>query len=91
MAITKQCMLTTIDNPYDPFDNFAQWFLYDVEKGYNSCSLLDRIAKFTDEMTVEERKIETERAIDEIIEYDSLQIYKKVRWNIEIVEKDDEE
>ena len=72
------CMLTTFDNPYDPFDEFVPWFLYDVEKGYYTCSKLARIARFSEEFSVAEDKAETERAIDEIINYDFLNIYKKV-------------
>ena len=47
-------MLTTIDNPFNPFENFDSWFLFDVEKGYNSCAYLARIAKTSDEFTEEE-------------------------------------
>ena len=71
-------MLTTIDNPFDPFEQFDSWFLFDVEKGYNSCSYLARIAQFTDDMTQIEQIRETERAIDEIIMTNPLGIYKKV-------------
>ena len=73
----KQCALTTKDNPFDPFEDFKSWFQFDVEKGYNCCSILDRIADIKDEMTLIERLKETERAIDEIIKYDFLKIYKK--------------
>ena len=38
-------MLSTIDNPFNPFDDFDSWFHYDIEKGYNSCSYLARIAR----------------------------------------------
>ena len=76
--MSNNCMLTTIDNPFDPFEQFTSWFLFDVEKGYNSCSRLARIAHFTDEMTQKEQDEENERAIDEIIEYDVMNIYKKV-------------
>lgn len=70
--------LTTLDNPYDPFDQFNQWFMFDTEKGYNSCSYLARIAKTSDEMSEQEYNREVERAIDEIITINPLGIYKKV-------------
>lgn len=75
----QQCMLTTIDNPFDPFEQFHSWFLFDVEKGYNTCTYLGRIARTSEQMSDEENDIEVERAIDEIIKYDFLNIYKKVR------------
>lgn len=75
----NECMLTTFDNPFDPFRQFTSWFLFDVEKGYNTCSYLARIAKLSDEMSQVEKDKEIERAIDEIIANDFLNIYKKVR------------
>lgn len=74
----KSCMLTTFDNPFDPFEQFTSWFLFDTEKGYNSCSYLARIARTSDQFTEEENDKEVERAIDEIIKYDFRNIYKKV-------------
>jgi hypothetical protein len=78
MDVSKRVMLTTFDNPFDPFNDFTSWFLFDVEKGYNTCAYLDRIAKTSDQMSEEENRQEIERAIDEIIQYDFLNIYKKV-------------
>ena len=74
----KQCMLTTLDNPYDPFNQFDSWYMFDLDKGYGSCSYLARIAKTSDQLTEEENAIEVERAIDEIIKLDFMNIYKKV-------------
>ena len=76
--MSNECMLTTFDNPFDPFEQFTSWFLFDVEKGYNTCSYLARIAKFSDDMTQKEIDDENERAIDEIIKLNPLSIYKKV-------------
>ena len=76
-------MLTTFDNPYDPFEQFTSWFLFDVEKGYNSCEYLARIAKTSDQFTDKENEKEIERAIDEIIKYDFRNIYKKVKKNVD--------
>lgn len=72
-------MLTTFDNPYDPFEQFTSWLLFDKEQGYDSCERLARIAQFTDDMTQKEIDQEVERAIDEIIFYDFMHIYKKVK------------
>lgn len=78
MASTR-CALTTFDNPYNPFTQFDSWFLFDVEKGYNSCAYLARIAKTSEQLTDEENNEEIENAIDEIIKYDFMNVYKKVR------------
>lgn len=76
--MAKDCMLTTFDNPYDPFDQFALWLMFDKEKGYNSCEYLARIIQLSDDLSEKEVQEETERAIDEIIMFDPLNIYKKV-------------
>ena len=81
-----ETMLTTFDNPYDPFDDFVHWFLFDVEKGYNTCGKLARIARSSEAFSTIEDKRETERAIDEIIDHDFLNIYKKVTRNVEDME-----
>lgn len=73
-----KCALTTIDNPYDPFEQFDAWYMYDMDKGYSTCSYLDRIARTSNQLSDEENEKEIERAIDEIIQYDFQNIYKKV-------------
>lgn len=74
-----KCALTTFDNPYDPFDEFDSWYQFDMDNGYRSCAYLDRIARTSDQLTDEENDREIERAIDEIIKYDFMNIYKKVK------------
>lgn len=77
--MASKCMLTTFDNPYNPFDEFTSWFMFDEEKGYHSCAYLGRIAKTSESCSDEENAQEIERAIDEIIKYDFQNIYKKVK------------
>lgn len=60
--------ITTIDNPYDPFDQYELWREFDEEKGYYSNQLLDRVmpivsSDFPDEFLDEL----TEQAIDDIM------------------------
>lgn len=78
--MSRECKLTTFDNPYDPFDvdEFTPWLLYDNEHGYNCPGRLMRIAQISDDMTQKEIDEEIERAIDEIILYDDANIYKKL-------------
>lgn len=77
--MSERVALTTIDNPFNPFEDFESWFLFDVEKGYNTCGYLGRIARISDQLSEEENNEEVERAIDEIIKYDFLNIYKKIK------------
>ena len=76
--MAHDCMLTTFDNPFDPFEQFTSWLMFDKEKGYNSCERLARIAQLTEDMSQVEIDRETERAIDEIVQYDFLNVFKKV-------------
>ena len=71
-------MLTTIDNPYDPFSQFDEWLAFDEEKGYFTCEYLARMTYTSDILTEEENAAEVERAIDDICRLNVLGIYKKV-------------
>ena len=77
--MASEYMLTTIDNPYNPFKQFDSWFLFDVEKGYNTCAYLDRIARTSDQLSDTENDEELDRAMNEIISNDFMNIYKKVK------------
>ena len=71
-------MLTTIDNPYDPFTEFDKWYIFDSSKGYDSCGLVARLTQTSTAFTEEEQKRDIETAIDGFLEVDPLHIYKKV-------------
>ena len=75
----SDCRLTTFDNPYDPFEQFALWMLFDNRNGYNTCGKIDRLTHYSDDMSEKEFDEEHERVIDEIIDNDFLNIYKKVK------------
>lgn len=77
----KEFMLTTIDNPFNPFDDFDSWFLFDVEKGYYSCSRLARITNNSNDLTELEERKDLERAIDEIVRNDPTNLYTKIGRN----------
>ncbi len=71
-------MLTTIDNPYNPFTQWDQWYNFDEQSGYFSCEYLDRVSDTSDGFTSDEVKRELNRAIDWIVKNDPFNIYRKV-------------
>lgn len=71
-------MLSTIDNPFNPFSDFDQWLRFDSDKGYKSCELLAKVAKTSMGLPDELNSIEIERAIDTIVEVNPNGLYIKV-------------
>lgn len=76
-------MLTTEDNPYNPFDQFDEWQSYDEANGYHTCNYLARVARISDELSDVDNNLEIERAIDEILSFNVLGIYQKVTKQVE--------
>ncbi len=80
MVEMAEVMLTTVDNPFNPFEEFDSWLNYDMEKGYNSCGYLARIANTSIGVSDKMNEEEIERAIDEICDLNFL-LYRKVYRN----------
>lgn len=75
----KGFMLTTTDNPFNPFDDFTSWYMFDCEKGHNTSSRLARIANIDSEMSQKEVDDEMDRAMDLIVRYDLEDKYIKIQ------------
>ena len=74
----KHHMLTTVDNPYNPFTQFDEWFAFDTQNGYNSLDYLARIANTSPDLSDYDYDLEIETAIQEIISMNVLGIYRRV-------------
>lgn len=63
------CMLSTIDNPFDPYDEkqYADWKRYDEDHGYYSESLLARVCISSESISEEDNAIAIEQAINSIV------------------------
>lgn len=70
--------LTTIDNIWNPFTNFDQWFAFDLQNQHYSNQVLAKIALVSEELSDEENRQEIERAIDRILELDPIKEFAKV-------------
>lgn len=70
--------LTTFNNPFNPFHEYADWHSYDcLNLGLGSAEYLSRIAHTSEQLSDYENEEEIERAIDEIIRLDPFFIYRK--------------
>lgn len=71
-------MLTTVDNPYDPFTQYDEWWAFDQSAGYYTNELLARIAITSSELSETDQDVAMEEAIDEIVRENVSGMHKKV-------------
>lgn len=79
----KEAMLSTIDNEWNPFDNFSEWYSRDLElarqQNRRSCSgYLAIIAACSDDVSENEFNQVMNDAIDEIVDLDLSGTFIKV-------------
>ena len=74
-------MLTTIDNPFNPFTQWDDWRRFDEDKKYFTCGYLARIAKTADDLADEVNDKIIEDAINEIVKFNINGLYTKVYEN----------
>lgn len=76
MATTH--MLSTTDNPFNPFTQFEEWNAYDQRKGYHTLSYLARVLNTSSELSEADQSLDYERAIDEVMKFNLLGNYIRV-------------
>lgn len=74
-------MLTTVDNPFDPFTRFDEWLEYDMRMGYHTSAFLARIAKVSTELSEPDQALAIQSAIDEIVQENVSGMWRKVSRN----------
>ena len=65
--IVKDTMLTTFDNPFNPFKDFEAWWKEDIRLGHDCCGILAEEANINDVSGDEVKEIEIDRAMNEIV------------------------
>lgn len=78
-------MLTTVDNPYDPFTQFDEWFTFDAQAGYNTPGFLDRVAKHSYDLSEPDQALAIQQAIDEIVQENVCGMWRKVSRNSPLI------
>lgn len=74
-------MLTTVDNPFNPFTEWDEWFQFDTHQGYFTPAFLARIVKLSPDLPEVEQAFIIEQAIDEIIKENVSGMWRKVSIN----------
>ena len=64
----SEVMLTTVDNPWNPFTNYDEWYAFDNAKGYDTPSLLARLANVSLDLSDLDFQIAVRQAMDEIVQ-----------------------
>lgn len=75
-------MLTTVDNPFDPSNQFEAWYAWDTAAGYHTLSFLDRIVKTSQDLSETDQSQAIELAIDEIVRENVLGVYRKIEVKV---------
>lgn len=60
-------MLTTLDNPWNPFTHFDEWREYDESSGWHTLALLGRVVITSDEMSEADQELAIDEAMAEIV------------------------
>lgn len=74
----RSYLLSTSDNPWNPWTHFKEWNLWDMEAGYHTLSYLDRIAFSSHEISPADQDLAYEYAVEEILQFNLTGKYIKV-------------
>jgi len=75
---SEQQLLTTVDNPYNPFTEFDKWLIFDTQKGYNTCGLLERFVVASPELSDVDEQLAIKRAMNRVIELNVYGVHRIV-------------
>lgn len=77
-SVVGNSMLTTTDNPFNPFTQWDEWLAFDTRMGYGTLNYLARVTTTSDSLSPADQAQAIELAIDEIVQMNILGIYEKV-------------
>lgn len=76
-------MLTTPDNPYNPFTQETEWTAFDEQMGYYTCNLVARFLYSSAQLQIIDQNDEYNRAVKEAFKVNP-QFYKIVEKEVNL-------
>ncbi|ALY09064.1 hypothetical protein QCN32_gp93 [Arthrobacter phage Niktson] len=83
VANDVEVMITTTDNPHNPFIEFDEWRRWDEAAGYYTLPYLARVTRSSDELSLSDQELAIEDAINEIVEHNITGMYSIVTQSSE--------
>uniref|UniRef100_A0AAU8GR56 Minor tail protein n=1 Tax=Gordonia phage Petito TaxID=3158876 RepID=A0AAU8GR56_9CAUD len=74
----EEYMLSTSDNPFNPFTEWDQWFAFDARAGYHTPAYLARVVRSSSELSESDQVVALNEGIDEILQFNLTGNYVKV-------------
>jgi hypothetical protein len=77
--VSGDIMLTTMDNPWSPFENWEEWYAWDQVHGYDTPGYLARVSNFSSDLSADDQERVLRSAIQEILQLNVRGVYKVIR------------
>lgn len=74
----EEAMLTTIDNPYNPFTQYDEWLAYDRYLGHYTPEYLARVVVIPENLSPLDQELAIDDAIAEIVALNFNGLYARV-------------
>ena len=71
-------MVTTMDNPWNPFTHFREWYSYDEFCGYHTCALLAAFSCTSSDLDQDDYDAFAEMAINDLVEFNPYGLHFKL-------------
>lgn len=75
----EEYMLTTYDNPFDPFTQWDEWYAWDMRNGYHTPGLLARVSHAPTDLSDADEFFALQHAVDEIARENVSGMHRKVK------------
>jgi len=80
-------MLTTVDNPFDPFTQFSEWNTFDMQMGYHTLSFLARVTRTSTSLSELDQAQAIQLAIQEIVDENVSGMHRRVTRDSTLISK----
>lgn len=75
-------MVTTTDNPFDPFTEYRSWLTWDHTHGYNTIGLLARCTIDSEELSEADQDVAIRQAMMDIVTFNASGMHVLVKREV---------